>query len=188
MKSTTGVRVATADLLLHPVRLRIVQAFLGHRSLTTAELGAELTDVPPATLYRQVAALADAGVLAVVGERKARGTVERTYRLVLEAASVTQSEAAGMTVEDHRRAFAAFIAALLADFDRYLDRCGGDGAVPDLARDGVGYRLAGLWLSDEEYDGLLGDLRTAVASRMQNESGEGRRRRIVSTVLLPGQP
>ncbi len=30
--------MTTADLLLHPVRLRIVQAFLGDRALTTSEL------------------------------------------------------------------------------------------------------------------------------------------------------
>ena len=49
-----------ADLLLHPVRWRIVQAFLGDRTLTTAELHAELSDVPMASLYRHVGLLADA--------------------------------------------------------------------------------------------------------------------------------
>ncbi|MEE3921886.1 helix-turn-helix domain-containing protein [Micromonospora sp. BRA006-A] len=59
------------ELLMHPVRLRIVQAFLGGRTLTTTDLRAELSDVPPATLYRQVATLADHGVLHTVGERRA---------------------------------------------------------------------------------------------------------------------
>jgi DNA-binding transcriptional ArsR family regulator len=176
--------VATAELLLHPVRLRIVQALLGNRALTTGDLAAELTDVPTATLYRQVAVLAEAGVLEVVGERKARGAVERTYRLVLDAASVTAEESARMSVEDHRRAFATFIATLLGDFDRYLDRAG---AAPDLLGDRVGYRQAALWLSDAELDGLLADLRSAVASRMDNQPTAGRRRRVVSTVLLPGE-
>ena len=43
--------VGSADLLLHPVRLRIVQAFLGERALTTTELSAELSDIPAASLY-----------------------------------------------------------------------------------------------------------------------------------------
>ena len=42
--------MASADLLLHPVRLRIVQAFLGDRALTTSALAAELADVPAASL------------------------------------------------------------------------------------------------------------------------------------------
>jgi hypothetical protein len=172
--------VATADLLLHPVRLRIVQAFLGERALTTAELGAELDDVPTASLYRHVGLLVDAGVLAVAAERKVRGAAERRYRLVLEAAS---ADPAGLSAEDHRRAFATFVAALLADFDRYVDRAGD---APDLVGDGVGYRQAGLWLDDEEFAALLADLREVVGARLALTPREGRRRRILSTVVMPG--
>src|SRR5688500_5644064 len=172
--------VVTADLLLHPVRLRIVQSFLGGRALTTAELGAELTDVPTASLYRHVGLLADAGVLAVVSERKVRGAAERRYRLVPEAAS---ADPAGMSAEDHRRAFATFVAASLADFDRYLDR---PGRTPDPLADGVGYRQAGIWLDDEEFAEFLGELRALVAARMALPERPGRRRRILSTVLMPG--
>jgi DNA-binding transcriptional ArsR family regulator len=79
--------MASADLLLHPVRLRIIQAFLGDRALTTTQLRDELGDVPPASLYRHVANLVDAGVLTVVSERRVRGAVERGY--VLRAAGAT---------------------------------------------------------------------------------------------------
>jgi Helix-turn-helix domain len=69
--------VTSADLLLHPVRLRIVQAFLGDRALTTTALREELADIPPTSLYRHVARLVAAGVLMVVAERRVRGAVER---------------------------------------------------------------------------------------------------------------
>ena len=52
--------------------------------------------------------------------------------------------------------------------------------------DGVGYRQAGLWLDDEEFAGLLSDLRELVRSRMVLPQRDGRRRRILSTVLMPG--
>ncbi|MCV2488345.1 helix-turn-helix domain-containing protein [Geodermatophilus sp. YIM 151500] len=177
--------MATADLLLHPVRLRIVQAFLGDRTLTTGALREELPDVPVATLYRHVAVLADAGVLEVVQERRVRGTAERSYRLVLAAASVDPGAAAGMTADDHRRAFATFVAALLADFDRYVDRATTGGGPPDLLADRVGYRQAAVWVTDEEFDELVTDLAAALRARMENRPGEGRRRRLVSTVHLP---
>ncbi|MBB3086550.1 helix-turn-helix domain-containing protein [Geodermatophilus sabuli] len=174
----------TADLLLHPVRLRVVQAFLGDRTLTTSEVRGLLPDVPAATLYRHVGVLADAGVLEVVGERKVRGAAERSYRLVTEAVSVDAEAAARMTPEDHRRAFATFVAALLADFDRYT---GGAGSRPlDLAADGVGYRQVALWLSDEEFGQLVADLRAVLAARVGLEPDGARRRRIVSQVFLPG--
>ena len=171
----------SADLLLHPVRLRIVQAFLGDRALTTSALSSELSDVPPASLYRHVARLVDAGVLQVVAERRVRGALERTYVLRLAAASIGLDEIAAMSAEDHRQMFMAFAAGLLADFDRYLQR--GD---VDLLRDGVSYRLAGLWLDDAEYADLLRDLVRVLQPRLANAPKKGRRRRILASVLLPG--
>lgn len=179
-----GGVMATADLLLHPVRLRIVQAFLGDRTLTTADLRSELPDVPAATLYRHVGVLAEAGVLAVVGERRVRGAAERSYRLVTEAASVGAADAAAMSVDEHRRAFATFVAALLADFDRYADAAAGPGLDP--AADGVGYRQLALWLDDEEFTELVTELRAVLTARMALEPDGVRRRRIVSQVFLPG--
>jgi len=41
--------VTTADLLLHPIRLRILQAFMGDRALTTSQIRSELPDVPVAS-------------------------------------------------------------------------------------------------------------------------------------------
>ena len=176
--------MATADLLLHPVRLRIVQAFLGDRTLTTADLRSDLPDVPAATLYRHVGVLAEAGVLSVVGERRVRGAAERSYRLVTEAASVGAADAAAMSVDEHRRAFATFVAALLADFDRYADAAAGPGLDP--AADGVGYRQLALWLDDEEFTELVTELRAVLTARMALEPDGVRRRRIVSQVFLPG--
>src|SRR5579859_7958921 len=102
--------MTSAELLLHPVRLRIVQAFLGDRALTTSELRSELTEVSQATLYRQVARLVDAHVLTVVAERRVRGALERTYVLRTSAATVGLDDLAKMSIEDHRRAFLAFVA------------------------------------------------------------------------------
>jgi DNA-binding transcriptional ArsR family regulator len=173
--------MATADLLLHPVRLRIVEAFLGDRALTTGALAAELADVPPASLYRHVARLVDAGVLAVVAERRVRGALERTYVLRLTAAAIGLDEVAAMSADDHRQAFMAFVAGLLGDFDRYLAR--GD---TDLPRDGVSYRLSGLWLDDAEYAELLRELARVLQPRLANPPRPGRKRRILGSVLLPG--
>jgi len=100
--------VKTAELLLHPVRLRIIGAFLGDRKLTTADLRAEFPDVPPTSLYRHIGHLIDAGVLDVVAERRVRAAVERTY--VLRAAPpVSADDLASWTPNDHRRACLAWI-------------------------------------------------------------------------------
>ncbi|MFF4891914.1 helix-turn-helix domain-containing protein [Micromonospora chersina] len=170
----------TAELLLHPVRLRIVQAFLGGRTLTTADLRTELPDVAPATLYRQVATLSGHGVLRSVGERRVRGAVERSYQLDATAASVNADEARGMTPDQHRRAFLTFVARLLADFDGYLDSGGGD-----LARDLAGYRQNAFYATDAELVGFVTRLRKLFAEYAALGPGADRTRRLFTTVLLP---
>ncbi|EYR62215.1 ArsR family transcriptional regulator [Actinotalea ferrariae CF5-4] len=170
-----------ADVVLHPVRLRIAQAFLGGRELTTSDLRGELAEVPAATLYRQVAALVDGGVLEVAAEQRVRGAVERTYRLREGAASVDADAAARMSLDDHRQAFLVFALGLLGEYDRYLAT--GD---VDLARDRVGYRSNALHLSDDELDEMVAALREVVLPRLAHEPAPGRRRRLLSTVLLPG--
>lgn len=174
--------MASADLLLHPVRLRIVQAFLGDRALTTADLRRELPDIPPASLYRHVSKLAGAGVLSVAAERRVRGAVERTYVLRVAGATVDLGELDRMTREDHRAAFRAFVAGLLGDFDRYLDQ-----EDIDLLRDGVSYRMAGLWLSDSELVELGRELARVIQPRLANPPSRVRRRRLLASVLLPAE-
>jgi Helix-turn-helix domain len=172
--------VASADLLLHPVRLRIVKAFLGDRALTTSQLAGELADVPAGSLYRHIARLTKAGVLQVVAERRVRGAVERTYTLRLLAAQIHPGEARAMTLDEHAQAFTAYIAGLLADFERYIAS-----APADPVGDGAGYRVAGLWLTDEEFASLQRDLRAVFEPRLANAPGKGRRRRVLYTVTLP---
>jgi hypothetical protein len=175
--------VTTAELVLHPVRLRIVQAFLGDRALTTSQLRSELPDVPAASLYRHIARLVDGGVLDVVAQRRVRGAVERIYVLRVGATNSDLNEQLpAMSLDDHRQAFMAFVAGLLGDFDRYLAR--GD---VDLPRDGVSYRLAGIWLDDAELTELLRELATLFQLRLANGPRPGRKRRIIASILLPGE-
>jgi DNA-binding transcriptional ArsR family regulator len=174
--------MASADLLLHPVRLRIVQAFLGDRALTTGQLQAELSDVPPASLYRHIARLVHGGVLSVASERRSRGAVERTYVLRAAAARLGADEVAKMTPEQHRQAFLAFVAGLIGDAERYLAR-----PAIDPMRDGATYNLAGIWLDDAELLEFLRELYTVVQPRLANPPRAGRTRRILATVLLPAE-
>jgi hypothetical protein len=120
-------------------------------------------------------------VLQVVAERRVRGAVERTYVMRLAAASISPDEIAAMSAEDHRQAFLAFVAGLMADVDRYLRR-----EDIDPLRDGVSYRLAGMWLDDAEYADMVRDLVRVLQPRLANPPRKGRRRRILATVLLLG--
>jgi hypothetical protein len=58
-----------------------------------------------------------------------------------------------MTLEDHRRGFTAAMAALIAEFNAYLDRGGADPTA-----DRVSYKQMTLWLSPAERSRLIGEI------------------------------
>jgi hypothetical protein len=92
--------------------------------------------------------------------------------------------AAAMSLDDHRRGFAAAMAALLAEFNAYLDR---DGADPTA--DSVGYRQGTLWLSTGELTEMIGALRDVIASSAGNQPAPGRSPHLLSMILFPaGEP
>jgi DNA-binding transcriptional ArsR family regulator len=168
-----------AEVLLHPVRLRIVLAF-GADQLTTAELAERLPGIAQATLYRQVATLVAAGMLEVLGERRIRGGVERTYALVADAATLGPSDTALMGKDELLSGFMVFAGTMIDALGRYLDD---PAAQPGV--DPVGYRQAGIWLDEAERAELLDRLRSAVAPYLQNGPTEDRERLLLNTILIP---
>lgn len=170
----------TVELLLHPVRLRIVHAMSGGRALTTSQLRARMPDVSKATMYRHVSLLAEGGILEVDGEQRVGGAVERRYRLCRSRAMIDADTAAAAAPEDYRRAFAVAMAALLGEFNAYLDR-----GHADPIADAVGFRQHTLWFSPDERDELIGELRRAIVPRLNNEPAPGRRQHLLSPILFP---
>lgn len=152
----------------------------GGRTLTITQLRARMPDVSKATMYRQVALLADGGLLDVAGEQRVQGAVERRYRLNRVNAVVDADAAAAATVEDHRQAFAAAMGAMIAEFNVYLDR-----ERADPAGDLVGYRQHTVWLSKEEVSDLIDDLRRVIGPRLGNRPTVGRTLHLLSPILFP---
>ena len=164
------------ELLAHPVRMRIVHALRG-RDLTTGQLCELLPDVSKAMVYRHVEALASGGVLEVAEERRVRGAVERTYRL--HHATIDTED---LTTDDYRRGFDLALATLLAEFTAYLDR---DGVDPTA--DLVGFRQHAVWLSHNELEDLITELRKVIVPRLSHEPSEERTRYLLSPILFPSE-
>jgi DNA-binding transcriptional ArsR family regulator len=170
----------TTELLLHPVRLRIIHATFDGDPFTITQLRQRLPDVPKATMYRQIALLVDNGLIEIEGEERKGGAVERRYRLHPARTIIDADAAAAMTNEDHRQGFAASVATLLAEFDSYL---GDDGANPTA--DMVSYRQAPVWLSVDEKRALYDDLIAALRPYLTNRPSRHRRRHLLATILFP---
>jgi DNA-binding transcriptional ArsR family regulator len=174
------VRTPTSELLLHPVRLRIVLA-LGSEHLTTSGIAERLPDVPQATLYRQVSVLTEAGLFKVVAERRVRGSIERTYALVAEAVQIEADDVASMTTDEHMRGFITFVGSLVHSLTVYLDE-----PTSKPARDGLSYRQAAIWLSETERRHLMKQLGDVLAPYLAQIPAPERQRILLNTILIPG--
>ena len=170
--------------LAHSTRMRIVLAFVGDRELTTNDLAREMPDLAPASLYRQIAILAESGLLQGVKERRVRGTVERCYRmssgfeLSPEMTLADRKTVAKTTADDQAGAFAAVAAGLIAAYDGYLARGG-----RNLLTDPVGLRTRAVYADDKDRVAITEMFNQAIES--MSTPGEGKRRVLISTVLTP---
>lgn len=171
MSSEPGV----SDVVLHPVRLRVIQA-LGGRELTTGQIRDLLPDVAQATLYRHVAALVEAGFVQVVAERPVRGAVERTYALGERMAHAGREELESMADAQLKAAFLMFLSSLGENFDRLLES-----NEPEW-RDYLGFGTGVIHLDSDDlvafqegFDKLLAPYR---------DEAPGKRRVALSTVVL----
>jgi DNA-binding transcriptional ArsR family regulator len=168
------------DLLLHPVRMQIIQAYSRGRRMTVQELGERLPDVPPATLYRHLNALADADMLQVAEERKVRGAVERVYTLRQESVMLSPAEVSRASRADHMRYFTTFIANVLGSFGRYLKR-----PHIDIENDGAAYRQVRLNLTKDELASLVDDLSARMNEDLRNEPTPERQAYTITRIVIP---
>ena len=72
--------MANLEAALHPVRIKIL-SYLFSEPSTPQQIHKDLPEIAPATLYRHVKALLDAGLIEVEQENQKRGAIEVTYRL-----------------------------------------------------------------------------------------------------------
>ncbi len=168
------------DLIIHPVRLQIMQ-LLTLRQMTTQEIGAALPDVPTSSLYRHLKQLLDSGLLTVAESHQVRGIEEKVYALAQSPHLSDPALFASLTPEEHLHYFTMYAAALIQGFASYVRHS----PHIDMLADRVGYTEALVWATDEELDAFGAALNTALLPLMQRGPGEGRRLRKVGVVVHP---
>jgi DNA-binding transcriptional ArsR family regulator len=171
--------LAKAELILHPVRLRIIVA-VQQQPLTVSQLGARLPDIAPATLYRQIKRLLGGEILEVVSERLVNGIVEKTYALREGAGHFSREEFAAIPAADHARYFAIFLGALMTQMDAYLRQ-----PAYDTTAEGMTYFQVAMHLTDAEARQFRLDLLDLVGRAGAAGPGPGRRRRLLGAAFLP---
>lgn len=167
------------DIMMHPIRLRILMATAG-QPRTPRQIGTALPDVPPASLYRHLKILSGAGILKVIGERPVRGAVEKVYAVDRSATGLNDDDMAQISPEDHYRYFSLFTAALQSQFRLYLEQ-----KDYDMGVDGVSYRIVPLNLDDAEYAQFRADYKAILEPLIAKTPSPMRRRRMLSIIVIP---
>lgn len=110
-----------------------------HGQGTSKEMMEELTDIPPASLYRHVKILAENGCIEIAEEHKIRGTVEKTWKLCPNPLGDFSTAAAAALIQNG-------LLSLMADFSEIF-RQGGRDPQKDL----LSFTTSTLLLTDEEF-------------------------------------
>lgn len=171
------------DLLIHPIRLRIIQA-LGQDRLTTQELGERLPEVPVSSLYRHLQLLRRGEVLDVVETRMVNGIEVKVYA-VTGRTHLGPEEMAQLSADEHVKYFATYLLTLLQGFAGFISsNQDGDGLV-DLAADYAGYTEVIYYANEEELQAFQAALNRAMFSLVQNEATAERRRYRMALIAHP---
>jgi DNA-binding transcriptional ArsR family regulator len=170
-----------ADVIFHPVRIRIVQTLFGSKQLTAQQLVGATGGCSIATLYRHLNQLVEAEVIAVVEERPMRGAVEKVYALAPNSSLVfTPEDWRTVSPQDQLRYFNILIGTLLNDFGRYVGQ-----PTFDRGNDGVITKQMSLELTDEEAREVDSVISNALQPYYTKTIRPNTRRRILTSILLP---
>ncbi|MDO5559794.1 MAG: helix-turn-helix domain-containing protein [Oscillospiraceae bacterium] len=162
-----------SEIIMNPVRLRIAQYLMIHKTGTTKEIKEELSDVPPASLYRHIKTLADAGLIEVTDEKRIRGTIEKTYSLVKNPFPDAGNQ-------DYNGIIQNGLLMLMSSFEKYFSD-----EHADPQKDMLTMSTSALMLTDEEMIEVLQKFGAIIADAMKNATGEGRKPRQFTIISSP---
>ena len=159
--------------------MKIVQTLIGKKELNVQQIQARLTEVPQATLYRHLNKLLEADIIQVVKENQIRGTVEKIYALNEHTQSTTE-DYQKLSSDEHLHLFLTFMTHVLGQYEAYLQQ-----DEIDLVKDGVSFRQAMVYLSDQEFQAFISELSQVYLKVIENEPTSERRARHISTIITP---
>ncbi len=163
------------EIVLNPVRTRILQEIAVKQSVTATELCEKINDVPRTTLYRHINVLLNSEIISIVAEKKIRGSIERTLALNFGKISEINS------LEYASQNILGILMSKYAKFQNYLD-----GKNPDPAKDKIFISNSVMMLDDEEYDRFLTELWELI-KRYDFKSADGRKARNISVISSPNE-
>lgn len=159
------------EVVMNPVRQRIMQFLMIHEKGTVKEIKSKLSDVPTPSLYRHVKILLENSVIVVAEENRVRGTVESVYRLNDNVLSIEDED--GLAIQTSlmniSTAFAKYFASGHADPRKDM-----------LFMTGCSFML-----TDEEFENFFTELNEFAMKYISKEPTEGSSPRQISLISSP---
>ena len=171
------------DLIIHPVRLRILQA-IGTDKVNTQTIADRLPDIPKSSIYRHLKLLLSGDFVVVAETEAVRGTVEKFYQLA-QRPYLGPEEMSNLTADEHLHYFNVYLMALQQSFAAYLQAAEATATKLDLLQDRVGYTELSFFATTAELDALFAAINQAVQTLLQNRPESGRQRHKLVTITHP---
>ena len=161
------------DIMLNPVRMRIIQTLAVSETMTATEICKKICDVPRTTLYRHIKILLDNDILSITSEQKIRGSLERT--LTINAEKIMKHN----TLENATQNAFDFLMKKFALLENYFNN-----ENPNPSKDRVFMNTTILMTTDDEFDAFLFELKELFA-KYNFEFSKGRKARDISIISIP---
>jgi len=168
------------DCLTNPVKCRLLLEIHSRGQTTAKHLADIYTDIPQATLYRNLKKMTNDGILKIVEETQIRGTVERTYALAYDLNKDPDKLLEENSGTVYMQFFFQYIIGFAKQFQKYCQSPN-----IDIKHDMTGFSLAPLYLTDEELTALMEQISGTIRSVKQNKPAPGRKLRNIGIIVSP---
>ncbi len=163
------------EIMLNPIRMRIIQELASGQNITTTELCEKIKDVPRTTMYRHIKILIDNDILLVISEKKIRGSLERT--IALNISEIIKNN----TLENAAQTAFGFLMCNYAKFHNYFRS-----EKADPGKDKIFLNNTVLMMNDTEFDQFLIELRDLIL-KYNFDTADSRKARDISIISSPSE-
>jgi DNA-binding transcriptional ArsR family regulator len=157
----------TVDLILHPVRMRVLMLLNRHSPATAAQLLEHIPDASLRSLYRHLDELRAGGMIQIAKTQRVRGAVERYYELARPAV-LSVDELNSLTPEEGKQLLIYIVSLLQAEFLTLLD----SNPAPNRLADSC-LRIGEIAVSPAQMQTLVGELLNRAAEMEANAPTDG---------------
>lgn len=164
------------EVILNPVRMRILQYLLMNENATVSEISKQLSDVPQASLYRHVKKLSNSKILVITGQNQIRGTVEKIYEISENYKKITDYS----SNEEFMNNSYTFVMAILKNIKQYIES-----EKADIKNDKLVMSTSAMWLNDEEFREFQCEMEKIIKKTADNKPRDDRTLNIMSFITTP---